>query len=72
MPRRQLRITFTAGAITGNMVGMRPRRLRALPLAWLPFPLRGLLPRHKKSLYLPDPGALAVITLTANDCTVSA
>ena len=22
-------------------IGMRPRRLRALPLAWLPFPLRG-------------------------------
>jgi hypothetical protein len=41
---------------------------------WLGYPslCRALLPRHKKSLYLPDPGALAVITLTANDCTVSA
>lgn len=43
----------------------------ALGLATLPF-AGPYYYGKQKSLYLPDLGALAVITLTANDCTVSA
>jgi len=58
-------------AIWGNWNATAAVAGTALGLATLPF-AGPYYYGKQKSLYLPDLGALAVITLTANDCTVSA